>query len=344
MPDPRVAVILVNHNGQGDLPACLESLRNQAPAPRLLVVDNASTDGSDRWVEAEAPDVTLIRAGANLGFAAANNLGIRHLFAGGTELIWLVNTDTEARPGCLQALVAHLDAHPEVGAASPRIVHPDGERVWFAGGEIDFEGLRTRHLDTVEAFEALAPEARYLTGCALLVRRSTVEKVGLLDERFFMYAEDADFCLRTSLCEIGLAVVPGAELVHRVRSFPEAGEPQNPFTAYHLLRSEMLFWKKVCGGFGFHRHWCRAHLGKWVNDLPARLADPVQAPTAEAVTDAVWAGLFRGSRGRERASAPGWFRRLMASRPWLTAELLAFRLPPLRRRRTSTPAPEETPP
>jgi len=327
VPDPRVAAIVVNHNGRADLPACLDALRAQTPAPAIVVVDNASTDGSDRWLEAEAPDVQLIRAGANLGFAAGVNLGIRQVFSGGADLVWLVNPDTEARPGCLQDLVDVLDAHPEIGAASPRIVYPEGDRVWFAGGQIDFEAMQTRHLDTVEAFEALPPEQRFLTGCALLIRRSTLEKVGLLDERYFLYAEDADFSLRTSLCEIGLAVVASADLVHRVGSEPAPGAFHPPAITYHMLRSDMLFWRKVLGIVGFHRHWCRAHLGKWVHDLPERLADPVRAPTAEAVIDGVWAGLARGRRGRDRIPAPPWFRRAMARRPWVLADLASVRMP-----------------
>ena len=189
-----LSIIIVSYNARADLERCLESLH--APAPsithEIIVVDNQSSDGSAaaarRW-----PDVKVIEAGSNLGFARANNIGIR---AGtGTSLL-LLNSDTIVRPGAIDALVAELDRHPEAAVAGPRLVDGRGRAELSFGPMLGpLSELRQKLLfrgqvsglpvlsGIVERLTRQPHTPAWVTGACLLVRRSDAEAVGLFDER-----------------------------------------------------------------------------------------------------------------------------------------------------------------
>ncbi|RKY22919.1 MAG: hypothetical protein DRP79_10010 [Planctomycetota bacterium] len=338
MNSPRVGVVVLNCNGLGELIPCLESLRRSTYRPlEICVVDNASTDGSPERVAADFPEVNLIRSPVNLGWSRGNNRGIRHLLDKGIDYIWIINNDVEIDPDCVSRLVELCEDRPDVGVCGPLIYYWEPrDRVWFAGGYVDFDRLEAGHCSTVDEFRSLPATRRYISGCAMFVRREVFERVGLIDERFFIYCEDADFGLRAGRAGFGIEVVPEAAMFHKVSAFSGGEGAQSPFQAFQLLRSTMLFWRKHLGWWGFHRRWCAGHLGKWVNDIPYAWEDPSRRERARAIIDAVWYVLSGQRNPLERPSAPQWFVRLMRRRPWLVAELMALRLPavqPLIRRR-----------
>jgi GT2 family glycosyltransferase len=323
---PPVHVVVLNHNGLAFNEPCLRSLASSAyPALRILLVDNGSDDGSVEWVERNRPDVAVLRTGINGGWASGNNAGIRRVLGEGAAYVWLLNNDTELEPDCLPLLVDAAARDPVVGLVSPRIRHfADRKDVWFEGGEISREALMVRHCD-LPRFRGLTGPQRYVSGCAMLVRREVFERIGLIDDRFFMYYEDADFCLRAAAAGFRAEVVPDAILYHKVAaSSGGVSEHMSPFHAYHILRSEMLFWRKHLGFRAFHADWCARHLGKWVNLVPAWAADERTRPAADAIVDAVWSRTRGTVRSRERRPAPCWFRKLMRTRPWLVARLMSF--------------------
>jgi hypothetical protein len=165
-----------------------------------MMVDNGSTDGSVEAVRREFPAVEVLALGENHRFAGGNDEGLRRALAAGADAVMLVNNDTEADPGLFEHLVAALEADPGAGAAAPLICFSEPrERIWYAGGRCvpalglaAHRGLRAYDHGQFAAVE----ETGYLTGCCLLARREAWEKVGLLDERYFIYAEDADWSLR----------------------------------------------------------------------------------------------------------------------------------------------------
>ena len=323
---PPVCVIVLNYNGLAFNEACLRSLAGTTyPAMRLLLVDNGSDDGSVEWVERNRKDVAVLRTGINGGWAAGNNAGIRRALADEASYVWLLNNDTEVEPDCLARLVETAERDARIGLVSPQIrCFADRERVWFEGGEVSREALMVRHCE-LPRFRTLRIDGRYVSGCAMLVRRDVFDRVGLIDERFFMYYEDADFCLRASEAGFRSEVVPEAVLYHKVAaSSGGVGEHMSAFHAYHILRSEMLFWRRQLGLRAFHTEWCARHLGKWVNNVPVWLADEVRRPAAEAIVDAVWSRARGMMRSRERHAAPAWFRAVMRTRPWLVARLMSF--------------------
>jgi GT2 family glycosyltransferase len=203
----RLAIVIVSFEAAADLAACLDSLLAAPPATphEIVVVDNASTDDS-RAAAAARPGVRLIALAENVGFARANNAAIR---ATRSELILMLNSDTIVPPGAVDGLVAALDAGAaeHVVAAGPRLVDGDGRpELSFGDMVAPLAELRQKRLLAGDARGDAAARAEiarrtgrrgfpdWVTGACLLVRRDAAEAAGLLDERYFMYLEDVDFC------------------------------------------------------------------------------------------------------------------------------------------------------
>lgn len=247
----RLSIVIASYNAAADLDACLASLLAAPPADaELIVVDNASTDASREVVRRHA-GVRLLALDTNRGFSAANNAGIR---ASQGELLLLLNSDTIVPAGAVERLVAVLDAHPDVAIVGPRLVDGRG-RPELSFGQMLGPLVEYRRQRLMRALAANAPEALahvdastrrehrpdWVTGACLLVRRADAEAVGLLDERFFMYTEDVDFC--ASIRARGRAVLftPAVEVIH-MRGRSAAAAPQATRTAY--ARSHLAFYRK----------------------------------------------------------------------------------------------------
>ena len=208
MPDsPSLAIVIVSYNVRRDLEVCLRSIVGRTTPIRttITVVDNASTDGTPAMARATFPSVQIIEAGDNLGFARANNVGIR---ATQSDLVLLLNPDTEVPEDAVPRLVRALAAAPQAAAMGPRLVDGDGRpelsfgwtisplgelRQKLVGALYDRRvGAVTRH---VEHWTRTSGEREWISGACLLARRQDLDSVGLLDERYFMYTEDVDLCV-----------------------------------------------------------------------------------------------------------------------------------------------------
>ena len=241
-PWPSVGIIILNWNGRGDTLACIESLsRLDYPACRTAMVDNGSTDGSVAAVATRFPEVTLIENGRNLGYAGGNNVGLRWAMAEGLDYALLLNNDTEVAPDLLRRLVTAAEADTNCGAVGPTIYYwASPERIWSAGGQVNWRNGSTRmmHLNEADTGQ-LGPSpwrADFVTGCALLIKRTALERVGLLDERFFAYYEETEWCARAGREGLSILQVPEAHLWHKIpldapRQFAEGAllyDPQSP--------------------------------------------------------------------------------------------------------------------
>ncbi len=250
---PRLSIIIVTYNSRGEIDACLDSLSRTPPACdyEIVVVDNASSDGTTTDIRARWPSARVIDAGGNLGFAAANNLGIR----GSTgELVLLLNPDTVVRSGALDTLVAVLDARPGVAVAGPRLVDATGRAELSFGRMISpFAEWRQKLLVSghargaplisahVEQLTRVEREVDWVSGACLLVRRVDAEAVGLLDERYFMYTEDVDFCAAIRARGRAVLFTPRAEVVH-LRGRSASSAPRSTEAAYRS--SQIAFYEK----------------------------------------------------------------------------------------------------
>jgi hypothetical protein len=252
---PRLAVVVVSFEARDTLLAGLLALREQASFPlELVVVDNASTDGSADAVRARHPEAVVLANGDNVGFARACNQGWRATRA---PHVLFLNPDAEVTPGALETLVGLLENRPEVGAAGPRTRASDGTIQVSTGPDLtplaEFRQRRlvlgvarreARALARAEALHAREHEPAWVSGSCLVARRTALEAVGGFDERFFLYEEDADLCRR--LREAGWRVVftPAADVRHHLgRSMSKA--PRRARLEYH--RSHLLYYRKHNG-------------------------------------------------------------------------------------------------
>lgn len=218
-PSPTVSVVVVNWNRRELLESCLRSLQTQTLQDfELVVVDNGSTDGSADWVAADWPRAKLIRNQDNRGFCEANNQGIQ---AGAAQYVALLNNDAEAEPGWLQALVDVIESDPGVGMVASKIVsYEDPTRIDKVGhliypdGQNRGRGSGVRDEGQFEQVEDVA----WPDGAAALYRREMLDEIGLFDEQFFAYADDADLGLRGRLAGWRCLYAPGAVVRHRLGS------------------------------------------------------------------------------------------------------------------------------
>ncbi len=250
---PRLSIVIVTYNSRAHIDRCLSSLVEHPPTidHETVVVDNASTDGTAADIRQRWTGVRVIDAGANLGFARANNLGIQQTYGG---LILLLNPDTIVPTGSIDRLIAALDARPDAAIAGPRLVNGDGraelsfgrmlsplselrQKVLMRGGEHGLAPLAAY----VEWLTRQPRDVDWVSGACMLVRRADAEAAGLMDERFFMYVEDVDFCAAVRARGRKVLFEPAAEIVHfRGQSRATASTP----TERAYRRSQIAFYEK----------------------------------------------------------------------------------------------------
>ncbi|MEX0873793.1 MAG: glycosyltransferase family 2 protein [Actinomycetota bacterium] len=217
------ALVLVNYNGGRSILDCLQSIDDELS--EVVVVDNASTDGSDALIERERGDVRLIRNEGNVGFAAAANQAIR---ATSADVVVLLNPDVIVRPGALGSLVEAVRAHPKAGVVAPLILNPDGsvqptKRAFPSIWQAALHGLvglvwpgnpGTRAYTLADASFAGARTVDWAAGTAMAIKREAFEAVGGFDERFFFFVEDVDLCKRMWDASFEVWFEPEAVIVH----------------------------------------------------------------------------------------------------------------------------------
>ncbi|MBK9049680.1 MAG: glycosyltransferase family 2 protein [Chloroflexi bacterium] len=211
---PQVTILILNWNAQPYLSACLQSvLAQQGPTFQVWLVDNQSTDGSLEYVRSHFPQVKIIALDRNLGFAGGNNAALRQV---DTPLVVLLNPDVVVEPDWLQHIIHPLVASEDVGMVGCKLFYPDG-RLQHVGGIIRWpQGLAGHigHLEHDEGQYETMKDVPYVIAAAAAFRRSLLSNVGFLDEGYFLYYEDADWCERIRRAGLRVVVAPQARLVH----------------------------------------------------------------------------------------------------------------------------------
>lgn len=243
-----LAIVIVSHNTRNDLENCLRSLHDNAPrvSHEIVVVDNASRDGSAEAVRSQWPDVRVIPLTVNVGFASASNVGIRETRS---ELVLLLNSDTIVPEGSIDRLIAALNELPGASVVGPKIVDGNGHlelsygRMMTPLAELRQKlFVRYASAGTLAAMTSGTREVDWVSGACLLVRRAHAEAAGLLDERYFMYCEDVDFCAAVRANGGRVYFTPLAQIVHlRGRSWRAA--PSATGENYRR-RSQLAFYRK----------------------------------------------------------------------------------------------------
>lgn len=264
----QVAIVILNWNRKEDTLECLRSvqgLRIENYELSVIVVDNASSDDSVEAVKrfiknknlpsAEPCSFVLLENEKNLGFAAGNNVGIKHALAQGADFVLILNNDTIVDKNLIEDFLSGAEEYKEAGVFSPKIYFAPGfeyhledyktdERghvIWYAGGIIDWNNVlgSNRGVDEVDKKQYdKAVTTDFATGAAMFVRREVLEKIGGFDERYFMYLEDADFCVRARGAGWRVMYLPKPQLWHKVGRSAGIGSSLND---YFISRNRLLF-------------------------------------------------------------------------------------------------------
>ena len=295
-----VAAVVLSWNRREDTLACLRSLAAAEPAPHVIVVDNASTDGTSEAVRREFPAVELIENPENLGFAEGNDVGIRRALAQGADHVLVLNNDTEVDVGFLAPLLEEAARRPDAGALSPKILFAEpSDVIWFAGAEYDARsGYNGRHRGYREAddgrFDAVVETGR-VCGAAMLVPRDVLEKVGVFDPELFAYSEDTDWSLRAREAGYRHYVVPASRVWHKVSA--ASGGESSPTAIYYDVRNALVV---------AERHAPLGAFGTWRRRLTivgAHLVQVARAPRRRECLVATWQGwrdFHAGRLGRRK--------------------------------------------
>jgi GT2 family glycosyltransferase len=233
---PRAFIIVLNYNGAETIINCLKSIyQQQYPNYELVVVDNNSKDGSFELAKKYFSNAHFIQNDKNIGFAAGNNVGIRFAIEKFADYIFLLNNDAIIDENALSLLISVAENNSEAGILSP-VIFDKNNRIWFAGGQIKWFFMRATHLLKASSNNPYVTD--YLSGCAMLIKKEVFKKIGLLDEKYFLYYEDTDFCLRTRKNKFSCVVVPGSKVQHF-----ETSESNRENKIYWLVLSGLIFFK-----------------------------------------------------------------------------------------------------
>ena len=239
---PKVFVIILNYNGKNTLKECLTSVfKSDYPNFEAVVIDNNSQDGSFEMAKNYFSKAHFIKNEKNLGFATGNNIGIRFALERMADYIFLLNNDAVIFKNTLSELVntAQKPESKKIGIFSPLILKDNSKDIWFAGGKINWLRMRAVHENEPRVSSFKFQVTDYVTGCAMLIKKEVFKKIGLLNENFFLYYEDADFCWRAKKEGFKSAVVFGTGVKHYEKS-----EKNKKVKIYWLVTSGIYFFQK----------------------------------------------------------------------------------------------------
>lgn len=248
----RVAAVVLNYCRCGDTIACVRALLDsEGGAPAIVIVDNGSPDGSAKRLAREFPSLALLRNTGNLGYAGGNNVGIRAALEGGAEYVLVLNNDCTVAPEALSALV-EAARRTGAGVVSPKVLDARDP------GVIQYAGYRNLHLlsQGIPVGEGERDRGQYdrereldaAPGCALLLSRRLLERVGLFDEQFFSYSEELDLCRRARDAGCRILYAPRARVRHAKAATLDA---RSPDYVYYLARGRLIYARKHLGWAAF---------------------------------------------------------------------------------------------
>jgi GT2 family glycosyltransferase len=242
MTNPLVYIIVLTWNGKKDTLECLNSLKELVyPNYRVLVVDNASADGTAEQVRSQFPDVELIVNKDNFRFAGGNNSGIEYALSKNADYTLLLNNDTIVDKTFIDELVLTAESDSQIGMVGPKMYYySDPNRIWYAGGKIEWwkgwlSHIGVRGIDNGQYCQT--KETDFISGCCVLVKREVVETIGILDTAYYIYGEDVDWCIRAFRAGYRLMFEPKAKIWHKLSV--STGGHLSWFKNWNKLKSQL---------------------------------------------------------------------------------------------------------
>jgi GT2 family glycosyltransferase len=241
MNTPRVIAVVLNYNRREDTLACLASLAARSYENcKVILLDNASTDGSVEAVGAAFPEVEIIQLRENRGYAGNNNIGISAAMAHAADWVFILNEDTILDRDCLSCLVATGESEPTIGIVGPTVYHFDEPGVIQSAGGLIGRYWESLHLAKNEPDHEQFRQPHdvdWISGCGIMVRRGVIEQVGMIDERYFYYWEETEWCIRAGKAGWRIVHVPQAKLWHK--GVQRDYRPK-PMVTYYATRNRLM--------------------------------------------------------------------------------------------------------
>ena len=259
-----LSIIIVNYNTKKLLGNCIASILKDKSklSSEIIVIDNCSTDGSADFVAQNFPQVNLLLSEQNRGYSYACNLGLRQSKG---DFICLLNADTEVETGALEKMMGFFQSHPGAGAVGPKVLNEDGT---LQSSCRNFPSLFRTFCENIFLWESIRPnrilgtfllrywmhdkvrEVDYVVGCCIMVKREVLDDTGFLDETFFMYSEEVDWCFRIRKAGWKIYFLPDAKIIHHKG---KSTDPEEPRMFIELHKSAIRFVRK--------------HYPKWKNPI-----------------------------------------------------------------------------
>jgi len=247
------AVVLVNYKISADTIVCVNSIKKCKDAPHIIVVDNGSSPEVIQELRDACPGLDIVVAGENVGFSVGNNLGIKKALHMGAQVVYILNNDTEVDHNLFFRAYRYVVGKNRITGgkiyyAKGYEFHPEQKRqgniLWYAGGYFDWTSVIARHIGVDEVdngqHDKILP-VEFITGCFIAVPKQVFKKIGLLDEPFFLYLEDTDFCLHAKKSGIEVMYNPKLVVYHRNSSSTVAG---SPLVDYYITRNRFVIGKR----------------------------------------------------------------------------------------------------
>jgi len=245
MKSPLVVSVILNTNHRQDTLDCLASLKqNSYENHRILVLDNASNDGSVGAIRSSYPEVQIIELEKNLGYAGNNDEGIKAALDQGADWVFVLNEDTVLALDCIERLVTEGENNPQIGIVGPMVYHHNEPNViQSAGGKMNrfYQGWHRGQNELDCGQYAHVEPVDWISGCGIMVRRELIEQVGAIDERFFYYAEEFEWCIRARKSGWKIIHVPQAKMWHK--GVQRNYQPKPPIMYYWTRNRLFLLYK-----------------------------------------------------------------------------------------------------
>jgi len=241
MSQPLVYIVILNTNRRDDTLACLKTLSKSTYSNlKIIVLDNKSSDDSVDAIHSAFPEIQIVDLTENLGYAGNNNVGIEEAIKRGADWVLVLNEDTILDPDCLTELVKVGENDPKIGIVGPMVYHYDEPNIIQSAGGILGKYWQSRHLGQNELDQGqfqVPHRVEWISGCAIMVRKTAIEQAGMLDANFFIYWEETEWCIRIVRSGWQIIHVPQAKIWHK--GVQRDYQPKPSFTYYgtrnHLL-------------------------------------------------------------------------------------------------------------
>ncbi len=239
----KVGVVILNYKVKDQVLKCVESVKKSSYKDlEIIVVDNNSHDGLENSIK-QFKDIFFIQTGDNLGYSGGNNQGIKKALDLDCEYIFILNPDTTIDSKCIEECLDGFKDE-EAGIIGPKVYFGDGKTIWYAGGKFDLDNVLGSHLGVNEIDQGQydqVMETDFVSGGALFVKSEVFKKIGLFDERYFLYYEDSDLCFRAKKVGYKIMYIPSAKVYHTNAQSTGLG---SPLQDYFITRNRMLFASK----------------------------------------------------------------------------------------------------